>query len=262
MKLQQLGSFVAAGGARECADTPTRRIPISAPRFTLSRSYGPTVPRLHARTTAFTLIELIVVISIMALLAALIIPVGGAIKKRRIISKTQVELRQIATGIEQYKAKHHVYPPDNPGNPLPLLNQLYYELMGTTLNNNLYTLKDGSGSLNVTALPNAFGTANVAGFVNCTKGAGGDEGTIAESFLKSGLKPNQYVDATNGNGTPVKILVASVGLPVPPITGPNPWRYVSTNPTNNPRSYDLWVDIVIGNKTNRICNWSDKQIVL
>jgi hypothetical protein len=41
----------------------------------------------------------------------------------------------------------------------------------------------------------------------------------------------------------------------------NPWRYTS-NPqsaTNNPGSYDLWVQLVMGGKTNLICNWS-KQV--
>jgi hypothetical protein len=38
----------------------------------------------------------------------------------------------------------------------------------------------------------------------------------------------------------------------------NPFRYVSSNPTNNPSSFDLWVDVVVGGKTNRISNWSDK----
>ena len=44
-----------------------------------------------------------------------------------------------------------------------------------------------------------------------------------------------------------------------PMANPlNPWRYVSSNPTNNPGEFDLWVDIIVGGKTNRICNWSDK----
>jgi hypothetical protein len=42
----------------------------------------------------------------------------------------------------------------------------------------------------------------------------------------------------------------------------NPWRYVSSNPTNNTGSYDLWMDIKFGGKTNRISNWSpDPQVV-
>ena len=39
----------------------------------------------------------------------------------------------------------------------------------------------------------------------------------------------------------------------------NPWRYNSLNPTNNPGSYDLWIQLRIGGKTNLICNWT-KQV--
>ena len=39
----------------------------------------------------------------------------------------------------------------------------------------------------------------------------------------------------------------------------NPWRYNSSNPTNNPGSYDLWIQLKIAGKTNLICNWS-KQV--
>jgi hypothetical protein len=41
----------------------------------------------------------------------------------------------------------------------------------------------------------------------------------------------------------------------------NPWNYNSSSPTNNPREFDLWIDIPIGGKINRISNWSAKPIV-
>jgi len=41
----------------------------------------------------------------------------------------------------------------------------------------------------------------------------------------------------------------------------NPYRYNSSSPTNNPRSYDLWIDVLIGGKFNRISNWSEQPIV-
>jgi hypothetical protein len=42
----------------------------------------------------------------------------------------------------------------------------------------------------------------------------------------------------------------------------NPWHYNSSNPTNNPGSYDLWMDFISQGKTNRVSNWSkDPQIV-
>ena len=42
----------------------------------------------------------------------------------------------------------------------------------------------------------------------------------------------------------------------------NPWRYNSSSPTNNPNSYDLWVDVLIGGKTNRFSNWSRQPTIV
>ena len=65
-----------------------------------------------------------------------------------------------------------------------------------------------------------------------------------------------------GFATPAK--GPATGLPLSSITSQpvNTIRYVSSNPTNNPNSYDLWVDVLIGGKTNRISNWNkDSEIV-
>jgi hypothetical protein len=35
-----------------------------------------------------------------------------------------------------------------------------------------------------------------------------------------------------------------------------PFSYNSSKPTHNVNSFDLWVDVKIGGKTNRINNWS------
>ena len=37
--------------------------------------------------------------------------------------------------------------------------------------------------------------------------------------------------------------------------GLNPWRYVSSNPTNNPSSFDLWAEYWQGNNKIVIGNW-------
>ena len=42
----------------------------------------------------------------------------------------------------------------------------------------------------------------------------------------------------------------------------NPICYLSSNPTNNPNAYDLWVDVIIGGVTNRISNWSAEPQVI
>src|SRR5438132_11868374 len=104
---------------------------------------------LHApRSTspaAFTLIELLVVIAIIAILAALVIPVSGAVRAAGTKRRAMAELTQVETLIESYKEKLGHYPPDNPGNPL--LNQLYYELMGTTNDSRNYITLDGSATV-------------------------------------------------------------------------------------------------------------------
>src|SRR6266567_3818945 len=92
------------------------RSTLHAPRFT--------------SPAAFTLIELLVVIAIIALLAALVIPVSGAVRAAGTKRRAMAEMTEVETLIESYKEKLGHYPPDNPGNPLK--NQLFYELMGTT----------------------------------------------------------------------------------------------------------------------------------
>ena len=207
---------------------------------------------------AFTLIEMLVVISIIGVLAALLFPVAGSIRKNATIKRAKTELSQLETGIENYKLKLGFYPPDNPSRPAR--NQLYFELLGTMVQKQepgvpAMTL-DGSGQiLSGLVLPtfgrNAFSNSNL----DDLKGA--EEGLIAENFLKATIKPSQLGELSPG----VKVFVGPVPwpenrLPWPTsVKGLNPWRYVSSNPTNNTKSYDLWVDLVISGKIHRISNW-------
>jgi hypothetical protein len=96
--------------------------------------------------------------------------------------------------------------------------------------------------------------------MNCSKsGGGGEDASAARNFL-SDLKPNQLGTTTVG-AVPVTILITAVGgpdttyIPLAGQPGVNPWRYNSSNPTNNPGSYDLWMQLSISGKTNLICNW-------
>lgn len=206
--------------------------------------------------SGFTLIELLIVIAIIAILAAMIIPISGAVSRYRIRTKARAELEQVATGIELYKAKLGHYPPDNLGKPST--NQLYFELLGTIYTNGTYITLDGSAQVSAASLPAAFGPG-VGGFINTSKGASGDEGRVASSFLP-GLKPGQ-IDITNlVAGVPIPLLVSSV--PAPLSTWHNFICYVSSNPTNNPNGYDLWVDVLVSGKTNRISNWNQQPITV
>ncbi len=92
--------------------------------------------------TAFTLIELLTVMAIIGVLAALILPVAGAVKKHQYIYNSQTQMAQLETAIDRYKAAYGFYPPDTPGNSMT--NHLYYELVGTTNNGGNYVTLNGS----------------------------------------------------------------------------------------------------------------------
>ena len=222
---------------------------------------------------AFTLIELLVVISIIATLAAFTVPVLQSVKRTEYIKKTQAELAQLETAIESYKAAYGFYPPSNPNYATfpndAMFNPLYFELLGTTNNNpanplagTYYTL-DGSASIQASDVPAAFG---IGGFINCTKPGAGEDAPAAKNFIRD-LKPNQIGAPITNNaapGVPLTLLLGSAGGPDPsyqPLNAANvnPWRYNSSNPTNNPNGYDLWIQLKISGKTNLICNWS-KQV--
>ena len=225
---------------------------------------------------AFTLIELIIVIAIIGILAALIFPTIRAINRKALVRRARTEMEQVETYIAAYKAKLGHYPPDN-RNPadnqlVPGLNQLYYELMGTTLINDTYVSKDGTGPPFERKLVPSYYGPGVIGFVNCQRG-NVEDGTLAVQFLKP-VRDSLVATPTITNPETrvtitARILVCSVpGIDpnVPPISSPgaifNPWRYNSSAATNNTASYDLWTDILANGKAVRICNWSKQPIDL
>jgi prepilin-type N-terminal cleavage/methylation domain-containing protein len=221
-------------------------------------------PRFFQTANGFTLVELLVVISIIAILAGFAFPILKSVKKTQYIKHTTAELGLLETAIQRYHDAYGFYPPSNPNyNPNnsatsndAMLSPLYYELLGTTINGTVYSTLDGSAQITTNIVAGTFG---LGGFVNCTKGSG-DDVSPAKSFL-SGLKPGQ----TAGNGSAV-VLVGSVGGPdanYQPLSGftsatgnnANPFRYVSPG-VNNPGSYDLWIQLSISGKTYLVCNWN------
>jgi prepilin-type N-terminal cleavage/methylation domain-containing protein len=143
------------------------------------------VSRFTFHASAFTLIELLVVIAIMATLAALLLPVAGAVKKHQYIYNAQAEMAKLETAIDRYKAAYGFYPPDSHLAPLPnsLVNQLYYELVGTVYTNTTppaYTTLDGNMTISAANVLSAFG---VGGLMNCTKPNGDEGASAAKNFL-------------------------------------------------------------------------------
>jgi prepilin-type N-terminal cleavage/methylation domain-containing protein len=222
--------------------------------------------RTYQKRRGFTLIEMLIVVSIMSLLAAMIFPITKAVNRNKLRNRARAELTQIETAIQRYKDKLGFYPPSTTNS---ILNSLYYELVGTTAVagragaiGSFETL-DGGDRIELAEVRSSFG---VDGFSNTSRGAG-DEGAQALNFLK-GLTPGQVGNYTNRNNAVVRVLVGpapwpdtKVGALVPNNGSLNPWRYNSLQPTNNPSSFDLWIDVVIDGKTNRINNWSREPLI-
>src|SRR5262245_10319466 len=203
--------------------------------------------RAARRRIAFTLIELLVVISIIGLLAGLIVGLVKVVGPKKTESTVRAELKQWELVIENYKSKIGPYPPDNTNNPA--LAPLYYELAGTVASSDGKTFRTLLGSGDTIKQQHMLLTFGLAGFVN--------SGEEARTFLPQNLKSERISIFTNNTirlEDNVRILVSSVRGPRGEVI---PWRYVSSNATNNPGSYDLWVEIAIGGKTTIIGNWKD-----
>ncbi len=234
--------------------------------------------RARARLRAFTLIELLTVISIIALLATIGAALSGvAIRKAR-ESRIRAEQGKLVTGIEHYKAELGQYPPDNSRNGVnrdPAIHPLYYELLGTVSSDQgrLYRDPDTTEQVTAAAIGNAFGGAG--GFVNSVVAP-----AKPRSFLK-GLDQRQHRRVRLSSGAEIELLTVSgqdwptknsVQTGQAPLAGRvadakllsvNPWHYVATRPTNNPGSFDLWALLPSGrvvNGTNEyriLGNWKE-----
>ena len=215
--------------------------------------------RRDARISGFTLIELLVVISIIAVLASMLVGLAGTASRKSKESRIRAERDQYVTAIESYKMSFSTYPPDN-FDPLkntvnPFSNQLFYELTGTTFvkDRDSFVTLIGNYRINTSYVKQIF---NRDGFQNSN-----EETNQVKQFIH--LRAGQFQVQTNANGQiPIPYLVVPVDWPPSRTDNPigagltiNPWRYVSTSPTNNPNSFDLWADFVLGGKVKTIANW-------
>ncbi len=217
---------------------------------TRGRLPGPTyMPWQNRLRPGFTLIELLVVIAIIGILVTLVVHGMNRITIKAMKSVAVAEQSQMASAIQEYHDRLGFYPPDNPADSG--MNPLWFELSGTTNNGANYVTLDGSGQMSVAQINAKF---NRQGFANSgTRAHSTDESGAVISFTSS-LRAKQ-VEAPDSMLPLIKVLSCSVGAP--PGASLNPWHYVSSHPTNNPGSYDLWVDLVIGGKTYQVNNWSN-----
>ena len=203
------------------------------------------------RMGAFTLIELLTVISIIALLATLGAGLSGVASRKSKEAAFRGERDKLVTSIESYKADFNQYPPDNARNGVnvnPAVNPLYYELTGTLSSNqgNLYITTDRSERVSAAEIKSAFNGAG--GFVNSAVAP-----EKPKIYLRD-LKARQRREIRLAGANDIELLAAPVDWPrklldLSPLRTVttdarlreiNPWHYVSTRPTNNPASFDLW----------------------
>ena len=98
-----------------------------------------------------------------------------------------------------------------------------------------------------------------AGFVHAAPDASG----LKKRWLT--LKEKSYGPLVASDPNGLRVLVAPVDWPknFPNPAGAaaastlNPWRYNSSAPTNNLRSFDLWAEYYIGKQKKVIGNWKE-----
>ncbi len=70
---------------------------------------------------AFTLIELLIVVAIIGILAAIAVPNFVNARTRALISRTQADIKNTGTALESYRVDNNKYPPDGTNrNPIGL----------------------------------------------------------------------------------------------------------------------------------------------
>ena len=79
----------------------------------------------HSKTSAFTLIELLIVIAIISVLAGLVLGAASSVQKKGARSRAEAEIAAIGAALESYKADNGDYPlGTNSNNSLVLVASL------------------------------------------------------------------------------------------------------------------------------------------
>ena len=225
---------------------------------------------LPRRVRGFSLIEMLIVIAVIGILAALLLGGMPAIQEKKIRSQVRTELRNLITAIEAYKEKHGFYPPDNANtaDAARAIAQppLFYELVGTAVKDNtFYPVNGSTNELTSQKVKEYFGAD---GFMNS-----GPEASEVKNFYTIGKTNLHYVVSPFATAGDKPLVLRAPGRG-PTVGGfpaaaveLNTWRYIVSKPrrgpndrypTNNPNTFDLWADVRIGGRIVTIGNWKEE----
>jgi len=200
-----------------------------------------------AMSAAFTLVELLVVITIMGIIASMVVGLGAlAARKRKDAAVTAMKTR-ITFAIDAYHSKLSVFPPDNANNAnyqpgttnyeaSTGQNSLYYELIGATNlpfkgSFSMFFPSDGTAPISGASFSSFCGRGGIAN-------SQPDETRV---FFNPPPGPKDYV--TNGVFKQLVVPVDLAGVPV----GSNFWHYDCSNTNrHNTSGFDLWAEYSAG----------------
>jgi len=186
--------------------------------------------------TAFTLIELLIVIAVIVVLTGLILTTIGYVQKKGARARAETEIAAISAACESYKADNGIYPRDSNTDTLTAVTDQTYSTK--TPPDPVPTSYD-SDPLQSTAGVNAYKAAGFTLYAQLSGNLNGDRSTVTGKVYFQ-FKPNMLFP-TGGSGTVVAIVdpfsncygysTAKAKYNDDPTTNPN----YGFNPT-----FDLW----------------------
>jgi hypothetical protein len=166
--------------------------------------------------------------------------------------------RILVKAIEDYKARFGTYPPDHvlSRQPMvvdPVTNTLLYELAGVLYNPTNKLVQ--AANLEPAEESFVLKFLNCDGFKNVSESA-----EKIPRFIKMDHMPIcQLHDDPDVFllGSPISDVALEPDVLVKFEMGS--WRYVSSAPTHNPGTFDLWVEVKTPKRSSLIGNWKDAQ---